>query len=92
MKILETRFILRVFPMSLIAWSLIGNPTWLVSDCVGTAVLMQSHGVSMRRSFSRYFADSLMVVYFAGSGMVPNGIHSCIKASLLTISMHVDAI
>ena len=50
-----------------------------------------SHDVSSRRSFPRFIAESLMVVYSAGAGVVPKGRCRQRKASFTTIAMHVNA-
>ena len=47
---------------------------------------------SQIRSLPRSIAASLTVIYYAGAGVMPKGNFKQIKASLLTIAMHVDAV
>ena len=45
-----------------------------------------------RRLFPSYIVFSLIVVYYGGGGVVPNGSHTHSSDSFCTIDMHVDYI
>ena len=45
-----------------------------------------------RRLFPSYIVFSLIVVYYGGGGVVPNGSHGQSSDIFCTIAMHVDSI
>ena len=56
LNITDPRYQLLVCTMSLILWSIVGIPSWVVSDCVGTGVLTHHMTCPWGGKFSRFIA------------------------------------
>ena len=74
---------------------------WLV-DCCFSSCGSKNQWVDFRsslyqysswsRSFPRYIATSLTLIYYSGAGVMPKGNHSQRKAISYIISMHVNTV